>query len=68
MENTDVTMKVQSKALSVLQEAAEIYLTQLFEQGNRCAYHANRITLKPIDLQLALSIRGVEDPGYLSRY
>lgn len=65
MECTSVNMKLERKALEALQEAAEVYITQLFEDSNRCAMHARRVTLQPIDMKLALHIRGVHDPGYL---
>lgn len=66
MEHTKVHMKVERAALEALQEAAEIYLTQLFEDSNLCANHAKRITLKPGDMKLALIVRGITDPGYSS--
>ena len=50
--------RVQSSALSALQEAAEAYLTGLFEDSNLCAIHARRVTITPKDMQLARRIRG----------
>ncbi|KAK9887782.1 hypothetical protein WA026_000098 [Henosepilachna vigintioctopunctata] len=47
-----------STALEALQEAAEIYLTCLFADCNLLAHHAKRITIKPIDMALALNLRG----------
>jgi histone H3 len=41
-----------------LQEAAECYLTGLFEDSYLCAIHANRVTLMRKDMQLARRIRG----------
>lgn len=35
------------------QEAAEAYLTQMFEHANLCAIHAKRVTIMPKDVQLA---------------
>lgn len=66
MARAALDMKVQRLALIALQEAAELYLTQLFEDSYRCAIHAKRVTLKPIDMQLALILRGNQDPGYSS--
>lgn len=68
MENTEVNMKVEKKALEALQEAAEIYITQLFEDCCLCSQHAKRITVRPADMKLCLLLRGVNDPGYLLKY
>ena len=51
-------LRFQSSAVLALQEAAEAYLVGLFEDTNCCAIHANRITIKPKDIQLARRIRG----------
>ena len=48
-------------AATALQEAAEAYLTTLFEDGQRCAIHAKRVTLMVKDLQLARRLRGETD-------
>ena len=41
-----------------LQEAAEAYLTILFEDTMLCAIHAKRVTIMPKDMQLTQRIRG----------
>jgi len=46
------------QALLALQEAAEMYLTGLFEDTGICALHNRRVTIKPRDLQLTQRIRG----------
>ena len=51
-------IRVQCIAVEALQEAAEYYLTNLFDDANLCALHAKRITLQPKDMQLDLRIRG----------
>lgn len=51
-------MRFQSIAILALQEAAEAYLTGLFEDTNLCAIHAKRVTIMPQDMQLARRIRG----------
>ncbi|XP_056633170.1 uncharacterized protein LOC130442832 [Diorhabda sublineata] len=56
--------KIQIEALKAIQEAAEIYLTYLFEDANKCAMHCHRVTLMPKDIHLVLDIRGCNDPGY----
>ena len=51
-------LRFQSTALMAMQEAAEAYLTGLFEDTNLCAIHAKRVTIMPKDIQLARRIRG----------
>ena len=51
-------LRFQSTAILALQEAAEAYLTGLFEDTNLCAIHARRVTIMPKDMQLARRIRG----------
>ena len=53
---TDI--RFQSAALLALQEASEAYLVQLLEDSNLCAIHAGRVTIKPVDMQIARRIRG----------
>ena len=54
----DAQLRFQSQALLALQEAAESYLTGLFEDANLCAIHATRVTVMKKDLDLARRIRG----------
>jgi histone H3 len=49
--------RFQSSAVAALQEASEAYLVGLFEDTNRCAIHAKRVTIMPKDIQLARRIR-----------
>lgn len=49
--------RFQTSALLALQEAAEAYLVGLFDDANRCAMHAKRVTVLAKDMQLALRIR-----------
>ena len=51
-------IRFQSQSLLAIQEAAEAFLTNLCEDANLCAIHANRVTLMPRDLALARRIRG----------
>lgn len=51
-------MRMQTAAVSTLQEAAESFLVGLFEDTNLCAMHAKRVTIRPTDVQLARRIRG----------
>jgi histone H3 len=50
--------RISKVALETLQESAETYLVQLFEDAYRCALHRKRVTLQPIDMQLARCLRG----------
>jgi histone H3 len=52
----------QSTAILALQQAAEAYLTGVFEDANLCAIHAKRVTIMPKDILLARRIRG----GYMA--
>lgn len=51
-------LRFQSTAIQALQEAAEAYLTHLFEDTNLLAIHAKRVTIMQKDMQLARRIRG----------
>jgi histone H3 len=51
-------LRFQGQAILALQEAAESYLTQLFEDTNLATIHAKRVTILPKDMKLALRIRG----------
>ena len=50
--------RIQTGALVALQEGAESYIVELFEDTNLCAIHAKRVTIMPKDMQLAQRIRG----------
>jgi len=54
--------RIQLLALEALQEAAEMYVVQFFEDSFLCAIHAKRVTLMANDLRLARRIRGHSDP------
>ncbi len=57
-------LRFASTALDALQEAAEGYLTGLFEDTQLCAIHANRLTIMKKDLNLARRIRGDDCNDY----
>ena len=66
--NSDPTgpKRWQATALLALQEAAEAYMVQVFEDTNLCAIHAKRVTITKKDLGLAMRIRNANrghDPG-----
>jgi histone H3/H4 len=54
--------RIRTLALEALQEAAEMYVVQFFEDSLLCAVHAKRVTLMANDLQLVRRIRGHSDP------
>ncbi|CAD5219923.1 unnamed protein product [Bursaphelenchus xylophilus] len=51
-------LKYKVEAIMCLQEAAEAYLTQVFEDTNLLAMHAGRVTIMARDMKLAMRIRG----------
>jgi histone H3 len=51
-------LRFQAHAVEALQEAAEAYMTGLYEDTNLCAIHARRVTIMPKDIQLARRVRG----------
>ena len=51
-------IKFTKEALQALQESAESYLIGLFEDANLACIHAKRVTIAPVDIQLARRIRG----------
>ncbi|XP_007476018.1 histone H3-like centromeric protein A isoform X1 [Monodelphis domestica] len=51
----------QANALLALQEAAEAFITHLFEDAYLLSIHARRVTLYPKDIQLARRIRGLQE-------
>ncbi|KAH7723533.1 histone H3 [Aphelenchoides avenae] len=51
-------IRFQEVALLAIQEAAEAYLTYLFEDSNLAALHAHRVTIMPRDIALVRRIRG----------
>ena len=57
-DGIDTQLRFQSSALLALQDAAESYLTGLFEDANLCAIHSSRVTVMKKDLDLARRIRG----------
>lgn len=54
-----VDWRVTGKALEALQESAEMYLTQVFEDSNLLTYHRQRCTLNVKDIKLAMYLREV---------
>lgn len=44
-----------------LQEASEAFITSLFQNANRLAKHAKRVTIMPTDLRLAAKLSGFNE-------
>ena len=44
-------------AIFALQEASEVFLMNLLEDGNLCTIHRGRITVAPRDLNLVMKLR-----------
>ena len=49
-------LKFQSAALEALKDSSESFLTMIFEDTNLCANHANRVTIMPKDMRLAIRL------------
>jgi histone H3/H4 len=47
------SLSMSRDAAQALQDSAEAYLTGLFEDSNRCAVHAGRVTVQAKDMNLA---------------
>jgi len=56
---SDNKYRYQSTALLALQEAAEAFLVQIFEEVQLSAIHSKRVTVLPRDLALVRRIRGL---------
>lgn len=54
---------MQSSSLECLQEAAESYLVQLFEDCYLCCLHRSRVTLTEKDVRLVQILRGPTEVG-----
>jgi histone H3 len=46
-------LRFQASALGAIQEACEMFLTDLFHETNLLAIHRKKVTIQPIDMQLA---------------
>ena len=55
-EIPSVQVRFQSTALASLQEAAENFIVELFEDVTLLAVHARRVTVMPQDIRLTLRI------------
>jgi histone H3 len=53
--------RYQTSALEAIQQCVETHVVQVFEDVIKCALHANRVSVRPHDLYLALRLR---DPNW----
>ncbi|XP_033230933.1 histone H3.3-like [Belonocnema kinseyi] len=53
--------RIQVPALGALQEAAEMYIVQFFEDAILLAFHAKRVTLMQRDMVMLRRLRGRDD-------
>ena len=54
---SDRVERIQGAALGALQEAAETVMVMLFQDSVLCHVHAKCVTLKPVDMGLAMRLR-----------
>ena len=53
-------LQMQSTAVLALQEAVEVFMTDVFSDTNLCAIHGKCATIMPKDMALACCIRGIQ--------
>lgn len=56
-------LRMQSVTLECLQEAAESYMVQLFEDCYLCCLHRARVTLSEKDVRIVQLLRGPSEVG-----
>ncbi|CAJ0748478.1 2224_t:CDS:10, partial [Entrophospora sp. SA101] len=56
-QHSNMGFEFESTAITALQEAAETYLIELFQDARLCTIHAKRATLSKEDIELVLNIR-----------
>ncbi|KAG8347486.1 histone H3 variant [Trypanosoma vivax] len=58
VSNLKDSYRMSASCLEALQESTELYVTSVLADANLCTLHANRVTLFPKDIHLALKLRG----------
>jgi len=56
-------IRFEGRALAALQEASEAFVVSVFEDTQKLAIHAERVTLHAKDMQLACRMRGYAMPA-----
>ncbi|XP_062552850.1 histone H3-like centromeric protein A [Armigeres subalbatus] len=57
MQYSHRDFRITAECLMAMQEAAEIYMVQVYEDSYRCCLHRDRVTLGVQDMKLALYLR-----------
>ncbi|EAN84245.1 histone H3 variant V [Trypanosoma cruzi] len=58
VSNLKDSFRMSATCVEALQESTELYVTSVLADANLCTLHANRVTVYPKDIQLALKLRG----------
>lgn len=58
-----LNIRWKASALIALQEATEAFMVAVFEDTNKAAIHAKRVTIRPEDLHLVRDIRSSANPA-----
>ncbi|RNF24443.1 histone H3 variant [Trypanosoma conorhini] len=58
VSNLKESLRMSATCVEALQESTELYVTSVLADANLCTLHANRVTVYPKDIQLALKLRG----------
>lgn len=58
VSNLKESFRMSPTCVEALQESTELYVTSVLADANLCTLHANRVTIYPKDIQLALKLRG----------
>ncbi|ORC92471.1 histone H3 variant [Trypanosoma theileri] len=58
VSNLKDSFRMSPTCVEALQESTELYVTSVLTDANLCTLHANRVTVYPKDIQLALRLRG----------
>ena len=67
-QDMNPNLRFTADAIFALQEASEVLLLNLLEDGNLCTIHQGRITIVPKDLNLVLKLREhMGDPGTFAK-
>ena len=56
-QDLNPNLRFTADAIFTLQEASEVFLVNLMEDGNLCTIHKGRITIAPKDFNLVMCLR-----------
>ena len=67
-QDMNPNLRFTADAIFALQEASEVLLVNLLEDGNLCKIHQGKITIVPKDLNLVMKLREhMGDPGTFAK-